>query len=133
LNKVCLGEDVIILPSGGGQLPYVAQALHSRRIHFVAALDGDKAGQEMKKRILDLCKIDQSRVVTLDQLNLPITTPTIEDMFSSEFKKKYNVETRGLPRVMADIEEETLSFDDVTLDNFLQAFNLIKEAIGTFQ
>lgn len=137
LNRVCkesnqqhLSADVVMVPGGGDQVPYVAQALHERGIFFVVILDGDERGRANKQKIIEICRIDPQRIITLDQVGLQKSNPEVEDLFSSQFETSHNVRSRGLPQAVADIERGTGAFDDETLSSFEKVFSLINKPLA---
>lgn len=139
LNRACkkesrqyLSDDVVIVPGGGDQLAYLAQALHTRGVFFIAVLDGDRPGQDAKKRLVNLCGVEPERVITLGEIGLSPTNPEVEDLFSPEFKTTRNVRGRGLTQAIADVEKGEAKFDDETLSSFEQVFSLVNKAIARF-
>jgi predicted ATPase len=137
LNQACkeckrehLSSDVVIFPGGGDQLQYAAQALHTRGMFFVAVLDGDRAGQESKKRIIDICGVDPQRIVTLNEIEVSQANPTVEDLFSPVFKTSHNVRSRGLSQAIANVEKGTGAFDDDTLNSFEKVFARANKALS---
>lgn len=77
-----------------------------------------------------MCAIDPQRVVTLDEIGLPEPNPTIEDIFSQEFKSSHNVRNRELlPQAVAEVEKCEGVFDDDTLNSFEKIFSLINKAL----
>lgn len=126
-NREHLGPEIVIVPAGGSQLPYVAQALHERGIFFVAIVDGDKDGQDYKRRVVEICGLEnQRRVVSLAELQLSQTNPSMEDLFSPEFKTRHNLRSRGLFQVVSDAYKDPEAFDEETLSAFEKVFSLIK-------
>lgn len=129
-NYEHLSDEFMIVPGGGSQLPFVAKALSERGIFFVAILDGDKAGAEIKKLMIDLCNIKPERIVTLDGVGLSEEpNPRTEDLFSQAFKTIHNVRDRGLPQAVIAVDTGKGAFDDTTLSSFAKVFSSINKAI----
>jgi hypothetical protein len=125
-----LSSEVVIVPSGGDQLPFVAQALHARGIFFIALLDGDKAGQENSQRVLNLCAgLRQERSMSLSQLGLSMTNPEIEHLFSGVFRTSHSVKTSGLEQAVREAAE-TGKFDEETITTFERVFERVNVAIA---
>ncbi len=122
-----LDDDTVVIPAGGSQLPYVGQALHSRGILFVAIVDGDEAGQNIKKHTAKLCDVDPRRIVVLSEMGLSTANPTVEDLFSPEFNAHL---THGdLRLALGDIKEGRRTFDEQTLSSFEKVFSSIRKAL----
>lgn len=128
-GKQHLGVDVTVVPAGGSQLPYLAQVLHSRGIFFVIVVDGDEAGRNIKKRTLELCPIDESRIVTLNEIRPEEHSPNINDLFSSKLMGKKLVRERGLFQVISSKQADTNFFDDETLNRFQKVFTAVSAVI----
>jgi hypothetical protein len=121
---------VVVVPSGGDQLPFVAHALHARGIFFIAVLDGDKPGQDNKQRVLALCQgVSGDRVITLAELGLPHPNPEIEDLFSPVFRTSHSVKASGLEQAVRDAGE-TGKFDEETLATFERLFDRVNRAVS---
>lgn len=139
-NRACkekgrqhLSADVVLVPAGGSQLPYAAQALHERGIFFVAIVDGDGAGQRCGEQVIKSCSVKPERVLALNETLPSLLNPTVEDLFSAEFKTMHNVRSRGLSQVIADIEKGKGAFDEETLNNFERVFSRINTAIAALR
>jgi len=129
-GKQHLRADVTIVPGGGNQLPDLAQALHSRGIFLLIVVDGDTAGQNIKKRALKLCPIDETRIIALNEIFPEQQNPTLTHLLSLEFRNRKTVREQGLFQVIASKQRGAKTFDDETLKRFEKVFASVNAVIA---
>jgi len=93
-------------------------------------LDGDKAGEAQKKRIMKICGLRESLVITLSGIGLGKADPEVEDLFSSQFKTDRDVKTKGLIQAVKEAIDKGV-VDAETLDNFERVFVALESALNS--
>ncbi|MBI2900093.1 MAG: AAA family ATPase [Planctomycetes bacterium] len=125
-----LPPDVAVVPAGGDQLVHAAQALADRGVNFLVLLDGDKAGQAQKRRLVAKCRLSDKDVITLSDLGIAKSNPEVEDLFSQQFKTDHDAKTKGLPQVVAELVQKGEQVDAETMGNFERVFTAVAKALA---
>lgn len=94
-------------------------------IAFLVMVDGDPAGEAIKTQVKKVCAVEDQCIISIKDLVTGISSPTIEDLFSSEFRRSRTAQTQGLTQAVRMANDGKLALDNDTLENFERLFDLI--------
>jgi len=127
IGEHALSKALTPLPGGGGQLPHLAQALHSMGIPFLLLVDGDPGGATIASQVKEFCGTPDARIITMREALRGGKSMKIEDLFSPSFKNSKTVLDKGLSAAVKSAEE----FDVDTVANFKLLIDAINKSIAT--
>ena len=129
-----LGEDSMAsilepLPSGGSAMPETARALRAMDVQFIALVDGDKQGNDIKKKLITELDQPESAVVSLRDVVSSVPNPTIENLFSDETRNSDTWSQGGMEATLDLLKTSPMELDDETKENIGFLFAALKESL----
>ena len=125
----CLSPIIEPLPSGGSNMPHTARALRAMDVKFIALVDGDRQGEDNKRKLVrDTC-LPEASITTLRDVVSGTTAPEIEDVFSSDLRDTNIWKEQKLGGLLEAIADEKCNLDRETEDNLNMLFQMLNEAL----
>ena len=118
------------LPSGGSAMPETAKALRAMNVKFIALVDGDRQGDDIKRRLMREVELAESAIVSLRDVIDGVTAPTIEDLFSQTIQKNKIWTDGGLMGVLGQIKEKRMELDNDSEYNLEMLYVMLNKALN---
>ena len=130
-----LGEDSMAsilepLPSGGSAMPETAKALRAMDVKFIALVDGDQQGDDIKKKLINEVDQPESTVISLRDVVGSVPNPQIEHLFSDETRNSDTWKQRGMPATLDVLKNWQMELDDETKGNIGFLFASLNEGLN---
>ena len=119
------------VPSGGSAMPAMAKALRAMNIRFIALVDGDKQGDDIRKKLIKEIDQPESGIISLRDIISSASSPKIEDMFSETMQSSDAWNDQGVQGILKALESQRIILDDKSVGNFDCLFHAINDALDT--
>ena len=117
------------LPSGGSSMPHAAKALRALGVNFIALVDGDQQGDDIKRRLMEEVEQSEGTVVSLRDVVDGRTAPKIEDVFSQHIRDSKPWTDENVVGTLKALRNGRLSLDQESEDNLSLLFQMLNEAL----
>ena len=129
-----LGEDSMAsilepLPSGGSAMPETARALRAMDVQFIALVDGDQQGDDIKKKLITELDQPESAVVSLRDVVSSVRNPEIEHLFSDETRNSDTWSQGGMSATLDLLKTSSMELDDEAKGNIGFLFAALNESL----
>ena len=117
------------LPSGGSAMPHAAKALRAMDVKFIALVDGDQQGDDIKRRLMREVSQPDTGVTSLRDIVTGTNVPTIEHLFSQSLRQTDVWNEQGLKGLLRELQGGQMSLDKESEDNLTWLFQFLNESL----
>ena len=119
------------LPSGGSTMPQAAKALRAMNVKFIAVVDGDRQGDDIKRRLMRDVNQPEAGIISLRDVVSGTCSPAIENLFSQALRDSKIWASQKLIGLLKSLTDGQISLDIESEDHLNLLFNMINEALET--
>ena len=124
-----LYDFAVPLPGGGSMVPHAAKALRAMDLRFIALVDGDQAGEDIKQKLISEIGMSDTSVVSLRDVVQNTNQPTIESLFSTGIRDSAVWINQELPGTLRSLRFGRLELDDESASNLKRLFQMLNDAL----
>ena len=117
------------LPAGGSSMPHTAKALRAMDVKFIALVDGDQSGDDIKRRLMREVGQPEATIVSLRDVVSGKSHPQLEDIFSQDIRDSKQWSDENLAGVLRALTNGHLDLDKESEDNLKLLFGMLNEAL----
>lgn len=118
------------LPSGGSAMPETAKALRAMDVKFIALVDGDQQGEDIRKKLINEVGQPGSTVVSIRDVVGGVPEPKIEHLFSTETRDLPAWINGGLSAVLELLKNKQMKLDEESMENIGFLFSSLNESLN---
>ncbi len=130
-EKESMSDVIEPLPAGGSVMVHTAKALHAMKINFIALVDGDQQGEDIRHKLIEEIGQPTSSVVSLKDVVEDVAEPVVEDLFSQELRGKSVWRNEKLGGTLKALCDGKLQLDKQSEDNLIRLFHKLNDAAIT--
>ena len=129
-GKDSMSSIIEPLPSGGSTMPQAAKALRAMDVKFIAVVDGDRQGDDIKRRLMRDVNQPEAGIISLRDVISGTDAPKIENLFSQALRDSGTWRDQKLIGTLNALKVGRLSLDKESEDNLKWLFQMINDALG---
>ena len=119
------------VPSGGSAMPEMAKALRAMDISFIALVDGDEQGDDIRKKLIKEVEQPETGIMSLRDIISGVPSPAIENLFSEEVRNSEAWKDGNVLGTLDALKEQRIELDDESAENLNKLFGAIDDALNT--
>lgn len=127
----CLSPIIEPLPSGGSGMPHTAKALRAMGVKFIALVDGDRQGDDNRRKLTRDMYVSEAAIVSLRDVVSGIPHPAIEQLFSDGLRETDIWAHQKLGGLLKELTDGRQALDKESEDNLNLLFQMLNEALDS--
>ena len=118
------------LPGGGASMPYAAKALRAMDVRFIALVDGDRQGDDIKRRLMRDVGQPEDGIISMRDIVDGIAAPELEHLFSQTLRDSNIWADQGLGGLLKELKAGRITLDQESEEKLQFLFQMLNEALA---
>ena len=113
-------------------MPEAGKAFDAMGIDFIALVDGDNEGDEIRNKLIRNKTLPGERVISLNDIIDDVVAPKIEDLFSQDIQNSPIWKNEKHLGIIRELDAGSTSLDEASKVRFKRLFDALNEAVLAF-